>query len=177
MPKKPLEVVIANPATAELASSPFPAAWVLDGSPRARATAIAKSRDGAMTVIAWSCTKGRFRWHYHVDEIAHILSGEVIITDRSGAERRLSAGDTAFFPAGSSSVWLVKEDVRKIAVCRLAVPRLFGLALRTWNRLRRIACEVLGLDEDLAESAGGPATAEPVTAAKRPSAAAIRGLS
>src|SRR5882724_6597249 len=90
-------IVTANPATIELAPSPFPAEWVLEGRPQARATAIARSRDGAMTVVAWSCTKGRFQWHYSVDEMVHILSGEVFITDQSGTERRLGPGDTAFF--------------------------------------------------------------------------------
>src|SRR5450631_128833 len=115
-------VVTANPATVELVPSPFPAEWVLEGRPQAQATAIARSSDGAMTVIAWSCTKGRFQWQYSVDEMVHILSGEVFITDQSGTERRLGSGDTAFFPAGSTSVWRVTQDVRKVAVCHVAVP-------------------------------------------------------
>jgi hypothetical protein len=65
-------VITANPATVELSPAPFPAEWILDGCPQAQATAVARSRDGAMTVIAWSCTEGRFRWQYHVDEMAHI---------------------------------------------------------------------------------------------------------
>ena len=131
-------VVTANPATVELAASPFPAEWVLEGRPQARATAIARSSDGAMTVIAWSCTKGRFRWQYEVDEMCHILSGEVFITDESGIERRLGPGETVFFPAGSTSVWRVTQDVRKVAVCHVAVPKLVGLTLRVWNKLCRI---------------------------------------
>jgi len=161
MPKP--AIVIANPATVELAASPFPAAWVLDGRPQARATAIAKSRDGAMTVIAWSCTKGRFRWHYQVDEMAHILSGAVVITDQTGAERQLCAGDTVFFPAGSTSVWQVEEDVRKIAVCRVAIPKLVALALRIANKLARIGAAVLGLDAEAAEAEGGLVAAQDLT--------------
>lgn len=106
-------VVTACAAAVELDSAPFPQEWVLDGRPQARAKEIARSRDGAMTVIAWSCTKGRFRWQYLVDEMAHILSGEVVIVDHTDTERRLGPGDTAFFPAGSSSVWHVKDDVPK----------------------------------------------------------------
>src|SRR5580704_8741287 len=151
----PQHVIVAKPATVELSPSPFPAEWVVEGSPQARATAIAHSRDGAMTVIAWSCTQGRFRWQYHVDEMAHILSGEVIITDQSGTERRLGPGDTAFFPAGSWSVWQVTRDVRKIAVCRVALPKLVGLALRIWNRLCRTAWELLGLDGERCAAGGG----------------------
>jgi hypothetical protein len=108
-----------------------------------------------MTVIAWSCTKGRFRWQYRVDEMVHILSGEVIVTDQSGTERHIGPGDTAFFPAGSSSVWQVIQDVRKVADCHVAVPQVVGLALRIWSKLCRTAGEVLGLDAETGASDGG----------------------
>jgi hypothetical protein len=151
----PQRVVIANPATVELSPSPFPESWVLDGRPQAKASAIAKSQDGGMTVIAWSCTRGRFRWHYQVDEMCHLLAGEVFITDESGATRRLGPGDTVFFPSGSTSVWQVTADIRKIAVCRVAVPRLVGVGLRTWNKLRRLTAQLLPLGPTPAASDGG----------------------
>jgi uncharacterized cupin superfamily protein len=157
----PQHLIVANPATVELAPSPFPTEWVLNGTPQAQATAIARSRDGAMTVTAWSCTKGRFRWHYHVDEMAHILSGEVFITDQSGVERRLGPGDTVFFRAGTSNVWLITQDVRKVAVCHVAVPKLVGLGLRIWNKLWRIVTEVLGLEAE--PSDGGLVAAQPLS--------------
>ncbi|HEY4403474.1 MAG TPA: cupin domain-containing protein [Xanthobacteraceae bacterium] len=148
-------VVTANPAIVELVPSPFPSEWVLEGRPQARATAIARSSDGAMTVIAWSCTKGRFQWKYSVDEMVHILSGEVFITDQSGTERRLGPGDTAFFPAGSTSIWRVTQDVRKVAVCHVAVPKLVSFGLRAWNKLWRIASELLGFDAEAGAANGG----------------------
>ena len=157
----PQHVVVANPATVELTPSPFPAEWVLDGTPQAQATAIAHSRDGAMTVIAWSCTKGRFRWHYQVDEMAHILAGEVFITDQSGVERRLGAGDTVFFRAGTQNVWLITQDIRKVAVCHVTVPKLVGLGLRVWNKLCHIVSDVLGLDAEAGAPEGGLVTAQP----------------
>ena len=164
--------VTVNPATVELAPSPFPAEWVLEGCPQAQATAIAHSRDGAMTVIAWSCTEGRFRWQYQVDEMAHILSGEVFVTDQSGTERRLGAGDTVFFPAGSSSVWQVTRAVRKVAVCHVAVPKLVGLGLRAWNKFCHTAAELLGLGAEPSAPGGGLVTAEPLPASQRHSAPA-----
>ena len=141
-------IVTANSATVELDPSSFPAEWVLEGNPQARSKVIARSRDGAMSVIAWSCTKGRFRWQYLVDEMVHILSGEVIIVDHTQTERRLGPGDTAFFPAGSWSVWHVTQDVRKIAACRVEVPMLVVLALRIWNRVRGIVRGMLGTSID-----------------------------
>jgi hypothetical protein len=124
-----------------------------------------------MTVIAWSCTKGRFRWRYHVGEMAHILSGEVIITDQSGGERRLGPGDTAFFPAGNSSVWQVIREVRKVAVCHVAAPKVVGLALRIWSKLCRIAGEVPGLDAETGAANGGLMGAEGLSMPQAHSAA------
>jgi uncharacterized cupin superfamily protein len=167
--------VIANPATVELAPSPFPQEWIIEGSPQARATAIAHSHDRAMTVIAWSCTKGRFRWHYQFDEMAHIISGEVFITDQSGTRRRLGPGDTVFFPTGSCMLWEVTQDVRKVAVCHIAVPPLVGLALRIWNRLGRMISALLGLDAEEAAPAGGLLTAERMPAHSRSASAAPPG--
>jgi uncharacterized cupin superfamily protein len=164
------QVVAANPATVELAASPFPAEWVLEGRPQARATAIARSGDGAMTVIAWSCSKGSFRWQYDVDEMAHILSGEVFITDESGTERRLGPGDTVFFASGSTCLWRITEDIRKVAVCHVAVPRLVSLGLRAWNKLCRIASQILGLNDEPVES--GLMAANPMGVSRSSSATA-----
>jgi hypothetical protein len=148
-------IVTTNPSDVELDPAPFPSDWVLDGPPTARAKQIARSEDGAMSVIAWSCTQGRFRWQYAVDEMVHVLSGEVFVVDHTDTERRLGPGDTAFFPAGSWSVWRVTQDMRKVAVCRVAVPKLVGFGLRAWNALCRIAQPMLGLDSEPPALEGG----------------------
>ncbi len=85
--------------------------------------------------MAWSCTAGRFVWCYKVDEMLHVISGEVFVTDEKGAVRRLGPGDMAFFPAGARSVWHVPHEVRKLAMCRHKMPRPFGTLLRAWNNL------------------------------------------
>jgi uncharacterized cupin superfamily protein len=148
-------LVTADPASIELQPAPFPEEWILEGRPHARAREIACSQDGAMKVIAWSCSKGRFRWQYQVDEMLHILSGEVIITDETGTKRRIGPGDTAFCPAGSWFDWHVVTDVRKVAVCHVAVPKPVAFGLRAWNKISRTACALLGLDADPASSSGG----------------------
>jgi hypothetical protein len=126
-------IVTANPSTIELEPSSFPREWVLEGNPQARAKEIARSDDASMRLIVWSCTEGRFRWQYSVDETVQILSGEVIVTDHDGAERRLGPGDSAFFPAGTTSVWHVTEPLRKVAVCRAQLPTVVSFGLRAWN--------------------------------------------
>jgi uncharacterized cupin superfamily protein len=128
-------VVFAAPAEIELGPNPVNPDWILDGKPQARAKHLAESADGTSSVMAWSCTPGRFEWHYAVDETVHIISGEVFVTDENGRIHRLGPGDMAFFPAGSHSVWQVTKEVRKLAVCRHSMPRPFGFALRAWNKV------------------------------------------
>jgi uncharacterized protein len=107
----------------------------VEGAPQAHARELARSADGTAVVVAWSCTAGRFHWHYSVDETVHVISGEVFVTNDDGVERRLGPGDMAFFPAGSRSLWRVPCAVRKLAVCRHSMPRPLGFALRAWKKL------------------------------------------
>ena len=130
-----LSIVIADPATVTLGPAPIQPGWIVEGNPEARAKELARSGDGTSVVVAWSCTAGRFHWHYSVDETVHIISGEVFVTDEDGLERRLGPGDMAFFPAGSSSMWHVPSHVRKLAVCRHSLPHPLGFALRAWKKL------------------------------------------
>ena len=152
----PPPIVIACPADVDLAPAPIHPGWILAGTPEARSAPLARSYDGACSVMAWSCTAGRFNWHYTVDETVHIISGEVFITDGNGEERRLGPGDMAFFPAGSRSTWRVPVAVRKLAVCRQAMPSMFGLALRVWNRLVRMLGAIFWPAEDVPADALAP---------------------
>ena len=131
-------IVFAAPADVELLPAPIPARWIIEGKPQARSARLAASADGASTIIAWSCTAGRFKWNYPVDETIHVISGEVFLTDEKGAVRRIGPGDMVFFPAGSTSIWHVPHYVRKFAICRQSMPVPAGLALRAWNKLVRI---------------------------------------
>jgi len=128
-------VVFAAPADVELAPAPIPAHWIIEGTPQAHSKRLSTSADGTAAVIAWLCTAGRFNWHYTVEEILHIISGEVFVTDESGESRRLGPGDMVVFPAGSSSVWHVPHQVKKLAICRHSMPRPLGFAVRAWNKL------------------------------------------
>jgi hypothetical protein len=131
----PQSVIFASPAEVELAPDPIPAHWVVEGEPQVHTARLATSTDGTSSVMVWSCTAGRFYWHYLVDETLHLISGEVFVTDENNQVRRLGPGDMAFFPAGSRSLWHVPHRVRKLAVCRHAMPRACGYGLRLWNYL------------------------------------------
>lgn len=155
-------VAFAAPAEIELAPNPINPDWIVEGHPQARAKRLAESAGGTSSVMAWSCTPGRFAWHYAVDETVHIISGEVLVTDENGKIHRLGPGDMAFFPAGSHSMWQVTKTVRKLAVCRHSMPRPVGFALRAWNKLfHRLTGFPTGsgLGEGPMPSAGGPEVA------------------
>jgi len=129
------QIVIADPSTVVLDPKPIEPRWIIDGTPQAHARELARSADGTAVVVVWSCTAGRFHWHYSVDETMHVVSGEVFVTNHDGAECRLGPGDMAFFPAGSRSQWRVPCAVRKLAVCRHSLPKPLGFAVRAWTRL------------------------------------------
>jgi hypothetical protein len=131
-------IVLVAAGTSDLKPAPIPADWILNGTPETRNKELAKSQDRTATVIDWSCTAGRFNWHYAEDEILVVVSGEAFITDEKGEEHRLGPGDMGFFPAGSSCTWRITGHVRKFAMVRTTLPGPLVFALRVWNRLRRI---------------------------------------
>jgi uncharacterized protein len=118
-----------------LAPAPFPRAWVRQGNPTASATRLWKSDDGTATTLVWECTAGTFEWHYREEETVHILEGEVHVSIAGGNSFRLGPGDTALFRAGAHAVWTVKDRVRKVAICRLAMPRVVAFPYRAWRKI------------------------------------------
>lgn len=161
----PHPVVFAVPADVELHPAPIPPHWVTEGNPQARSKRLGASADGTASIMAWSCTPGRFTWRYRVDEVIHILSGEIFVTDENGQRRRLGPGDMVFFPAGSVSDWHVTEEVRKLAVCRHSMPRPLGFALRAWNKLVAMLANPGEAADPLASQPGAAVERERVTAA------------
>lgn len=117
--------------------NPIRAGWILDGHPVARAELLSSSADGTASTYFWDCTAGRFNWFYSFDETFHILEGAVTLKYPSGVARRVGAGDTVFFPAGSSAEWTVDNYVRKLAFCRTPVPGVLTFARQVVRRLKR----------------------------------------
>jgi len=132
-------IVTATPATVELDPNlePFPADWVLSGTPVARSKTLARSHDLTSHIVVWECNAGNFHWHYSYDEVIIVVSGEAFLLTGKG-ERRFGPGDIGFFPAGTSSTWRVPDHIRKVAVLRETMWFPFGLALKGWNKLLRI---------------------------------------
>jgi uncharacterized cupin superfamily protein len=125
-------------SAANLVANPIVPAWILDGKPVARLELLSSSADGTASTYFWDCTAGRFNWFYHFDETLHILEGEVTLKFPTGASQRVVAGDTIFFPAGSSAEWTVDSYVRKLAFCRTPLPGYLTFARQLVRRLRRV---------------------------------------
>jgi len=120
----------------ELKEAPIPADWIVSGAPRARMAELSRSRDGAAVSVVWDCTAGEFDWRFGVDEWVHILEGAVEVQDEDGHWSELTPGSVALFRAGVVSRWRVRDYVRKIALCRVAMPVPMGFALRAFVKLR-----------------------------------------
>src|ERR1700743_1662907 len=121
-----------------LEASPIKPDWVLEGNPMARNKLIAGSADGTSSTRMWDCTAGRFNWYYDIDETICVVEGSVTVRDHAGSTRTLSAGDTAFFPAGSGAEWKVERYVRKIAFMRNPLPRSLLLVKRALGLAKRL---------------------------------------
>jgi hypothetical protein len=161
----PQPVVFAVPADTELAPAPIPSHWITEGTPVAKSKRLGTSADGTASIMAWSCTPGRFTWRYRVDEVVHVVSGEISVTDENGQSRRLGPGDMVFFPAGSVSHWHVIKEVRKLAVCRQSMPRPFGFVLRAWNKLAAMLASPGEEGDPLDSGAAAVSSPERATAA------------
>lgn len=120
----------------ELQPAPIEPSWVLAGDPQARCVEHHASADGDSITAVWDCTAGTFRWRFGWDETVVILEGEVHVTAQDGTERRLVAGDMAYFRAGSEADWHVENYVRKVAFLRRPMPALVSMAIRMKQALR-----------------------------------------
>ena len=120
-------------------SQPFPRKWVLDGSPAAKSKILARSSDSTANVEIWECTAGSFRWHYDRDEVIVVISGEAVLLNENGTERRFAAGDVGFFPAGTDCNWRVDDHLRKVAILKENIWGPLGFALKGWSKLSRVA--------------------------------------
>ncbi|HEY0802053.1 MAG TPA: cupin domain-containing protein [Steroidobacteraceae bacterium] len=118
--------------------SPIRPSWILDGTPIARNNLLSTSADGTANTYIWDCTAGRFNWFYDVDETVYVIEGGVVIRDSTGVLRSLRAGDTMFFPAGARAEWHVQSYIRKIAFCRVPLPRFVLIARQSYRFLKRL---------------------------------------
>lgn len=131
----------------ELSAAPIPGSWILEGAPVARNKLLAGSTDGMASTYMWDCTAGRFNWFYDIDETICLLEGSVLVSCSTGESRRLTAGDTFFFPHGSRAEWTVDTYVRKIAFIHIPMSRKMRLIKRALAALVRLVWPGAGKDK------------------------------
>jgi hypothetical protein len=90
-------------------------------------------------VHEWQCTRGRFVWHYIVDEIVYIIEGDARIKDlATGLSTHITAGTSVLFQRGSSAEWTVDRHIRKIAINHVPLSPKAVLLRSAWRRLKRL---------------------------------------
>jgi uncharacterized cupin superfamily protein len=119
----------------DLEPAPITSDHVIAGAPLARSVTLTASPDGLLSTHVWDCTAGSFHWYFGVDEVVHILDGEVHVTDDRGQTVTLRTGDVGHFPVHSHAVWEVPQYVRKLAFHRAPPPA--SLAVRALRKLAR----------------------------------------
>jgi uncharacterized cupin superfamily protein len=132
-----IAILIGN-AQVALQACPIRPHWVLEGNPQARSHVLSSSADGTATTVIWDCSAGRFKWNYGVDETIYFIEGSVTIRDQAGVDHQLKAGDTVFFPAGSSAEWTVEKYIRKVAFLRTPLPWQVQLLRKAYKSVKRV---------------------------------------
>src|SRR4051794_41698278 len=62
----------------------------------------------------WECSPGRWQRTIAQEEFAHFLKGSARFLPECGDPIDIRAGDSIWFPANSSGVWEIAEDLRKV---------------------------------------------------------------
>jgi uncharacterized cupin superfamily protein len=109
---------VGHLARGTLPLHPIDPSWIEEGNPVARAVILTSSPDERFSSGVWECTAGKFRWVYGIDEVVHILEGNVTLHESGGSTYTLGPGDVAYFPLGLVTHWDVKHYVRKFFVAR-----------------------------------------------------------
>jgi uncharacterized cupin superfamily protein len=134
----PLPFIESGHCNVDLKPSPIEPSWIIEGNPEARSHRLSASADGAASTVIWSCTEGKFNWHYDVDETILILEGSMVLESEGMPAKRYGVGDVIFFRGGAHATWHVERYVKKVAFLRQTNPIGISLAIRAVNRLKRM---------------------------------------
>jgi hypothetical protein len=122
----------------DLKPSPIEPSWILEGNPEACSHALSTSACRTAKTLIWSCTAGKFKWYYDLDETIMILEGSIVLESEGMPPKRYGVGDVIFFREGAHAKWHVEDYVKKVAFLRQSNPLGIGFAIRALNKLKRI---------------------------------------
>ncbi|WP_456739071.1 cupin domain-containing protein [Bradyrhizobium sp. USDA 4471] len=132
----PLSLIETAHCNLDLKPSPIEPSWIIEGNPEARSALLSISACKTARTLIWSCTEGKFNWHYDLDETIMILEGSILLESEGMQPKRYGIGDVIHFRRGAHAKWHVEGYVRKLAFLRLANPFPFGIAIRAVNKFR-----------------------------------------
>ncbi|HKS12617.1 MAG TPA: cupin domain-containing protein [Pseudomonas sp.] len=93
-----------SPPAAEVLLTPTPQAW-----------SRAAFEQGALRIGTWACEPYQRRQvEPGYSELMHILEGELTLTEASGTQHTVAAGETLMVPAGATNAWSSETMVRKV---------------------------------------------------------------
>ena len=94
----PLTLIETGHCNVDLKPSPIEPSWILEGNPEARSHPLSTSACGTAKTPIWSCTEGKFKWYYDLDETIMILEGSIVLESEGMPPKRYGIGDVIFFP-------------------------------------------------------------------------------
>jgi uncharacterized cupin superfamily protein len=91
---------------------------IIAGEPATRVHFLRVDRRAESPYFAglWSAEPSTFEYVFTLNETAHILEGEVVITQKDGPTLVLGPGDVVTFPRGAVTRWEVKRALKKVFV-------------------------------------------------------------
>lgn len=88
----------------------------LKGDPKQAIATYVKGEDGRLIAGLWESEPGKWIAVSGRREFCYIISGEVIISDAKGGQKRYKAGDSFMLPYGFDGYWEVVETCQKYYV-------------------------------------------------------------
>jgi uncharacterized cupin superfamily protein len=97
---------------------PLPPEIIVDGVPDAKVHWLRASGAGEPAYYAgvWTVEPCTFDYTFEMNETAHIVEGNVVVTQTDGPKLELGPGDVATFPKGARTRWHVRARLKKVFV-------------------------------------------------------------
>lgn len=98
--------------------SPLPPETIIAGDPAPEVHWLRESRDPDAPYLAglWRAQPSTFDYFFTMNETAHILEGNVVVTQKEGPTLDLWPGDVVTFPRGAMTRWEVRGPLKKVFV-------------------------------------------------------------